>query len=116
MRRSFFQSFYYAFHGLIYCFKTQRNIRVHVVAAVCAYGIGSYLGLGSVEMAALFFAIGLVFVAEILNTAIEKVVDMVSPHYHPLAKIAKDAAAGAVLAAAITALAVGYYLFFSRLY
>ena len=116
MRRSFFQSFYYAFQGLIYCFKTQRNIRVHVVAAVCAYGIASYLGLGSVEMAVLFFAIGLVFVAEILNTAIEKVVDMVSPHYHPLAKVAKDAAAGAVLAAAITALAVGYYLFFSRLY
>ena len=90
-------------------------MRVHLLAAVCACGLGWRLGLPASEMAVLLLTIALVFVAEMLNTAVEKVVDLVSPQYHPLAKIAKDTAAGAVLAAALMALAIGYYLIIGKL-
>ena len=85
------------------------------MAAVTALALGFRLKLTAYEMAVLLLAIGMVLVAEMMNTAIEKAVDLVCPQYHPLAKIAKDAAAGAVLAAALIAAAVGYYLLFTKL-
>lgn len=85
------------------------------MAAIIVIGVASRVGLTPGEMAILILTIGVVFVAEILNTAVEKLVDLVSPDYHPLAKVAKDAAAGAVLAAAIIAVAVGYYLILSKM-
>ncbi|KYZ77031.1 diacylglycerol kinase [Anaerosporomusa subterranea] len=116
MRRTFFHSFQYAWQGVVYCLKTQRNMRIHLLMAISACGLGWRLGLPAGEMAVLLLTIGLVIVAELLNTAVEKLVDLTCPHYHPLAKAAKDTAAGAVLAAAIIALAVGYYLFVPRLF
>lgn len=94
--------------------KTQRHMRFHLMAAVVAFGLGCLLDLSVIEIAVLLLTIGLVFVAEMLNTAVEKIVDLTCPHYHPLAKAAKDTAAGAVLAAAIVALAVAYCLFIHR--
>lgn len=110
------RSFRYALQGAAYCFKTQPNMRIHLLAAVAVLALGFWLSLTPVELAVLLLAIGLVFVAEMLNTAVEKTIDLVCPQYHPLAKVAKDAAAGAVLAAALIAVAVGYYLLFSKLF
>jgi diacylglycerol kinase len=115
MRRTVLHSFYYAWQGVVYCLKTQPNMRVHLLAAVCVCGLGWRLALPSSEMAILLLTIALVFVTEMLNTAVEKVVDLVSPQYHPLAKIAKDTAAGAVLVAALIASVVGYYLIIAKL-
>lgn len=115
MRRSFFRSFQYAWQGVWYCLKTQPNMRIHLAAALIVCVAGWQLDIPKVEMAVLLLTIGLVIVTEIMNTAIEKLVDLASPEYHPLAKVAKDAAAGAVLAAAIVALAIGYYVFIPRL-
>lgn len=115
MGRGFNRSFLYAWQGMVYGMKTQRNLRIHLLLAVAAYGLGCWLDLAAVEMAVLLLTIGLVIVAELLNTSLEKLVDLICPEYHPLAKAAKDTAAAAVLAAAFVALAVAYYLFLSRL-
>ena len=89
-------------------------MRFHLLAAVIAVSLGYLLGLSALEMVVL--TIGLVVVAEMLNTAVEKIVDLICPQVHPLAKAAKDTAAGAVLAAAIIALAVAYFLFIRRFF
>ncbi|MDU4959802.1 MAG: diacylglycerol kinase family protein [Sporomusaceae bacterium] len=116
MTRSWRRSFGCAWSGLVYGLATQRNLRIHFALAAIACGLGYWLGLAAVEMAVLAITIGLVIVAELLNTAVEKVVDLVSPRYHPLAKAAKDTAAGAVLVAAAVSLVVAGYLFFDRLF
>jgi diacylglycerol kinase len=116
MRCTIFGCFQYAWQGVVYGIKSQRNMRIHIVAAIGACGLGWRLSLSTTEMAVLLLTIGLVVVAELLNTAVEQVVNLTCPHYHPLAKAAKDTAAGAVLAASIIALAVGYYLFVPKLF
>ena len=116
MCQRFCRSFQYAWQGLVYCLKTQRNMRFHLLAAVIAVSLGYLLGLSALEMVVLLLTIGLVVVAEMLNTAVEKIVDLICPQVHPLAKAAKDTAAGAVLAAAIIALAVAYFLFIRRFF
>jgi len=102
--------------GLLYCLKTERNIKIHLVAAILAGAAAWWYHLPQSEVAILALTVGLVFVAEMVNTAVETIVNLVSPRYHPLAKIAKDVAAGAVLVAALTALVVGYCLFFQRIF
>lgn len=100
-------SFKYAWAGLSYAFKTQRNFRLHVVIGVLAVGLGVFLQVSGVEMAAIALTSGAVLSMELLNTAIESVVDLtVQQNYHELAKIAKDCAAGAVLVSAIVAMLV----------
>jgi diacylglycerol kinase len=108
---AFVAGFGHAFSGLWYVLRTQRNARVHVAAAVLAIGIGMFLRISAVEFALTFVAISGVFVAEMFNTAVEACVDLASPHRHPLAKAAKDVAAGAVLVTAMLAVVIGLCVF-----
>jgi diacylglycerol kinase (ATP) len=102
-----FVSFRYAWAGLRYAFRTQRNFRIHLLVGTLALGLGIYLHLTGIEMAIIGLTIGAVLTMELLNTAIESVVDLtVKQTYHELAKIAKDCAAGAVLTAALVAILV----------
>jgi diacylglycerol kinase (ATP) len=101
-------SFKYAWNGLSYAFVTQRNFRIHVVLGSIAIALGLYLDLAPAEVALIGLTSGLVLAMELLNTAIESVVDLtVKQTYHELAKIAKDCAAGAVLVSALASLLVG---------
>jgi len=106
----FIIGFSYAFSGLWYALRTQRNARVHVAAALLVIIVGIALHVSPLEFAMLFVAITGVFIAEMFNTVIEVCVDMVSPDYHPLAKIAKDMAAGAVLLSAILAIIIALFI------
>jgi diacylglycerol kinase len=90
---------------------SQRNMRIHVAAAVVVIAAGSLLGLTASEWTAVILCIASVLGLELLNTAIEAVVDLASPEPHPLARKAKDAAAGAVLVAALASVAVGLFVF-----
>lgn len=105
------RAFLYASEGLWHMLCTQRNMRIHLVFAVGAVGMGLWGGLAPDEWTILALTIGFVFVAEALNTAIETIVDLIQPTFHPQAKIAKDVAAGGVLIAALTAVVVGISLF-----
>jgi diacylglycerol kinase len=106
-RHSLAAAFGYAFAGLAAAWRTQRNLRIHAAAAVGVVAVGALLRLPPLSWAVLALAIGLVVTAELLNTALEAVVDLVSPEDHPLAKQAKDVAAAAVLVASLAALAAG---------
>jgi diacylglycerol kinase len=106
----FIGGFHYAFRGLWYALRTQRNVRVQVVIACLAVAMGIVLRISTVEFAMIFVAITGVFIAEMFNTVIELCVDLVSPAYHPLAKIAKDVAAGAVLLSAILSVVIGLFV------
>lgn len=107
----FFASFGYAFQGLWYALRTQRNARVHAVIATLATILGIILRISAIEFALIFMAIAGVFIAEMFNTVFELCVDLASPEYHPLAKIAKDVAAGAVLLSAILSIIIGLFIF-----
>jgi len=113
--RSLLQSFNYAIDGLIYVLRTQKNMRIHLAAAAVVLGLALYLRLDTWSFIALIFASGLVMVAELINTAVESTIDLVTTTYDPMAEIAKNVAAGAVLLASITAVLIGYLVFFSRL-
>lgn len=105
-------SFRYALDGLKYAFVTQRNMRIHLLVSVCVLLFSLYLPLTKTEVLILFICIILVLFAELINTVMETIIDMVTEEYHPLAKIAKDVAAGAVLLTAGLAVIVGFNLFF----
>lgn len=96
-----------ALSGLVYTFKTQRHMRFHLYVVLVVIVMAIRFGLRLRELLVLLFVISLVLVAEMFNSAIEATVDLVQPHYHPLAKFAKDIAAGAVLITTIVALVVG---------
>ncbi len=113
--RSLLWSFNYAIAGIVYALRTQRNMRLHVVAAGAVLTGALVLNVTRYEMILLLFAISFVLVVELANTAIEATVDIAVDFFNPMAKIAKDVAAGAVLIAAMNALAVGYLVFFDRL-
>ncbi|HEY9810102.1 MAG TPA: diacylglycerol kinase family protein [Halomicronema sp.] len=100
-------SFKYAWAGLVYAFRTQRNFRIHVLLGSVGIGLGFFLQRSRVEMAVIGLTIGAVLAMELINTALESVVDLtVQQSYHELAKIAKDCAAGAVLISAFAAILV----------
>ncbi|HYX16395.1 MAG TPA: diacylglycerol kinase family protein [Nostoc sp.] len=102
-----FVSFKYAWAGISYSFQTQRNFRIHVSVCALAIGLSVFLHLQAVEIAVIGITSGLVLALELLNTAIESLVDLtVKQTYHDLAKIAKDCAAGAVLVSALVAVLV----------
>lgn len=105
------ESFGYAFQGLWYAFNTQRNLRLHFLAASCILVLGWFLALPTRSFISVLTAVMVVMVAEMLNTAVETVVDLASPEFHELARIAKDVAAGAVLLAALGAAALGVWVF-----
>jgi len=112
---SLIASFNYAFEGVIYALRTQRNMRIHFTAAALVLIAGLALGVTRIELIALLFAAGLVIVAELINTAVEAAIDVATTSFDPRAKVAKDVSAGAVLVCAFIAVVVGYLVFADRL-
>lgn len=113
--RTLGESFRYAFAGVAYAWRTQRNLRVHAAAAVVVLLLAWAVGATGGELALLVLTIGMVVAAELFNTAIEAVVDLVTEAYHPLAAVAKNVAAGAVLVLAGVAVVIGYLAFVPHL-
>jgi len=113
--RSLVKSFNNAIEGIVCVLKIQRNIKIHFLVAVIVLTLSLVLGVSRFEFMLLLFAITLVIVAELLNTAIEYSIDIVTTTFDPLAKISKDVAAGAVLIASMNALLIGYFVFFQYL-
>ena len=109
------QSFGYAFAGIIRFFRTEHNAWLHLAATIGVILLGLVYGVTAVETAFLVFAIGFVWVAELFNTCIEKIMDFISTERHPKIQIIKDMAAGAVLLAAITALIIGIAIFLPKI-
>ncbi|AFZ33831.1 diacylglycerol kinase [Stanieria cyanosphaera PCC 7437] len=106
-----FLSFKYAIAGVRYAFLTQRNFRIHTIIGTLAISLGLFLQITAVEMSVITLTCASVMVLELLNTAIESVVDLtVKQTYHELAKIAKDCAAGAVFISAIAAVLVASFI------
>ncbi len=104
-------SFRYAWAGVSYAFTTQRNFRIHTAIASLAISLGVFLGVTSTQMAIIVVTCAMVMVLELLNTALESIVDLtVKQTYHELAKIAKDCAAGAVLVSAVAAVLVAAFI------
>ena len=101
------RSFQHAFAGLWYAIRTQRNMRIHLSVLVAVLALGLYVDLSWLHWAVLALTSGFVLVAELFNTVAEAALDAATPHYHPLVKVAKDVAAGAVLLTAIISVAVG---------
>ena len=112
--RNLLWSFNYAIEGIVYALRTQRNMRLHVLAAAVVLIASLFFRISRLELIAVVFAIGAVIVAELVNTAVEATVDVAVERFEPLAKTAKDVAAGAVLIASIVAAVVGYVVFFAR--
>ncbi|NJO07879.1 MAG: diacylglycerol kinase family protein [Chloroflexaceae bacterium] len=114
--RSLIRSFRYAFAGVGYLLCTQRNAQIHCLIGACAMTLGFFLGLARWEWVLLVLTMTVVLAAEGINTAIEAAVDVATAEYHPIAAIAKDVGAGAVLICAIGAVAVGCLIFLPHLW
>jgi diacylglycerol kinase (ATP) len=112
---SLVESFNYAFEGIIHVLRTQRNMRIHFLFAFVVLVAALVTGVSKFELVALLIAIAFVLIAEMLNTAIEGAIDVATTSFDPMAKLAKDIAAGAVLIATVTAVSVGYLVFADRL-
>jgi diacylglycerol kinase (ATP) len=110
-RPSVLESFNFAFEGIIHVLHTQRNMRVHFAVAVAVLVAGLWIGVSKLELIALLLAIAFVFITEMINSALEQAIDVATTSFDPLAKLAKDIAAGAVLIATVNAVAVGYLVF-----
>ncbi|MCD6346682.1 MAG: diacylglycerol kinase family protein [Bacteroidales bacterium] len=110
------KSFKYAFMGLIHLFKYEHNSWIHLAVMLLVLIIGCIVDLSTTEWIFVVFAFGIVFTAELFNTAIERLTDLNSPDVHPLAKQAKDLAAAAVLIAAITAVVIGLIIFIPKIF
>ncbi|HEY8496332.1 MAG TPA: cytidine deaminase [Limnochordales bacterium] len=109
--RTLGESFRFALQGIAYGFRTQRNVRIHIAAAALVGLVAWAVGVSGAGLALLVVAIGTVLAAELFNTAVEAAVDLVTPNYHPLAKAAKNVAAGGVLVLAAAAVVIGYLVF-----
>ena len=114
-RTSLLQSFNFAFEGIIHVLRTQRNMRIHFAVAVLVLVASFFFNLDRLEIVALLVAISFVLISEMMNTALEYAIDIFTSRYDPLAKLAKDVAAGAVLIATANALAVAYLVFYDKL-
>ncbi|HPQ50718.1 MAG TPA: diacylglycerol kinase family protein [Alphaproteobacteria bacterium] len=100
-------SFRYAFAGFLFVLKTQKNAWLHLIATAIVIFVSFWLGIDRIEWLAILLVIGLVWMAEFMNTALEVIVDLASPEKHPLAKVGKDVGAASVLIAAILAVIIG---------
>jgi diacylglycerol kinase (ATP) len=112
---SVLQSFNFAFEGIIHVLRTQRNMRIHFMIAAGVLIAGLIVGVSRLELVVLLMAISFVLIAEMINSALEAGIDVATTSFDPLAKLAKDIAAGAVLIATVNALAVGYLVFVDRI-
>jgi diacylglycerol kinase (ATP) len=108
---SLVESFNFALEGIIHVLRTQRNMRIHFLIAVGVLVAALAFDVSRLELIALLLAIAFVLIAEMINSAVEAAVDVASTSFDPLAKLAKDIAAGAVLIASVNAVAVGYLVF-----
>jgi len=105
--RSRARSFRYAFNGWWFVIRTQRNAWIHMVVSIAVVFVGFWLRLEPRDWVMIIFAIALVWISEFLNTALEAVVDLASPHQHQLARVGKDVGAAAVLIAAVASASIG---------
>ncbi|MFZ3069805.1 MAG: diacylglycerol kinase family protein [Anaerolineaceae bacterium] len=101
------KSFKFAFKGWVHVLKTQQNAWIHLGATILVILVGFWLNISKQDWIAVLLVVGIVWVAEFLNTALEVIVDIASPEKHPLAKIGKDVGAAAVLIAAVIAIVIG---------
>lgn len=113
--RKLIDSFNYAIDGIIHAVRTQRNMRIHMIAALLILTACFFYDLSRIEILIVTITITMVITAEMFNTAVECTIDVAANYYHPLAKVAKNTAAGAVLITAINAVVVGYILFWDKL-
>lgn len=114
-RSSFWRSFIFAFSGIYHGFTTEKNLRFHFAASIVVIIFGIALNLRLVEWLFVIICIFGVISLELINTAIERIVDLVSPTYHPLAKQAKDVAAAAVLCFSFMAIIIGCLIFIPKI-
>ena len=112
---SLLESFNFAFEGVIHVLRTQRNLRIHFAIAAAVLIAAVAVGVARIELMALLIAISFVLIAEMLNSALEAGIDVATTSFDPLAKLAKDIAAGAVLIATVNAVAVGYLVFSDKI-
>ena len=110
------RSFSYAFQGIKYVMKHERNMQIHVIIAVLVLSLAIILSIPKGEMVLLLIVIGIVFSLETMNTAIERLVDLVTEDYHPLAKLAKDLSAAAVTIFVMIAVIIGIVIFSQPIY
>lgn len=115
-RAAFLRSFVYAWSGIAHTVRTQRNMRVHLALALLAVALGIWLRISPVEFAMIFVAITGVVVSEMMNTVAEACVDLATQEYHPLARVAKDVAAGAVLLSAMLAVVIACFVYIPHLW
>lgn len=108
-------SFNYAIEGIIYSIRTQRNMKIHMLTTIVVLTATFFYDLSKIELLIITMTITMVIVAEMINTAVECAIDATTNFYHPLAKIAKNVAAGAVLVTAINSVLVGYVIFWGRI-
>lgn len=104
-------AFYVAARGIFYCIVHERNMKIHLGCALLVFVAGCIVHLAAWEWCVCLLCIALVCALECMNTALEACVDLAAPHYHKLARIAKDAAAGSVLVAAFVSLIIGLLIF-----
>ena len=105
------KSFDCALKGLLYAVRTQRNMKIHIIIAILVLIVSLFLNISRFELIAIIFAISLVLISEILNTAMELVINLITEEHHPLAKVIKDLTAGAVFFSSLCAVFVGYLVF-----
>ncbi len=110
-----FQSFHYAFEGILYTLFNEQNFFIHLIIGTLVIILGFLFHINTVEWLFLVVMIGLVLTAELINTSIEAIVDLISLEEHPLAKIAKDTASAAVLTFALTSVVVGFIIFLPKI-
>ncbi len=116
MRRRLTSSFKYAFEGICYVLKTQPNMKIHFTIGILAVIAGFIFKISAYEWLAMVIVIGFVLILEVVNTAVETLVDLYTEEYHHLAKISKDTAAGAVLLMAIVSVVVGLIIFLPKVW
>lgn len=115
-KHSLIKSFGFAFEGIAAEFRKGRNFRIQIFIGVAAIILGFIFRVSSAEWFGLIFVISTVLILELLNTAVEEMVDLVEPEINPKAKIAKDVSAGAVLVASAASIAVGILIFLPKIF
>ncbi|MEK4977398.1 diacylglycerol kinase family protein [Bacillus sp. FSL K6-6540] len=111
-RQSLYRAFGCAMRGILTAVQTERNMKIHIAAALIVFIAAALLQLDRIRWLFLVLAVSLVFIAELVNTAVEAIIDLVSPEEHVLARVAKDTAAGAALVAAVFAIVIGIMVFY----
>ncbi|HHT90177.1 MAG: diacylglycerol kinase family protein [Bacillota bacterium] len=110
-QRRLYDSVKDAVRGIVYVLRSEKNMRIHIALGLAVIVLAIVLDVPRLELMILILTIGIMYVAELVNTALEEVVNLITRDYHPLAGVVKNIAAGSVLVAALTALCIGYLVF-----